>query len=368
MKRTCLCLTLSIFITLIAACNGQPTTQEAPQGENTTNDLSEENATNQENDTDSAAYQVPRFPAFSPAPRHVELIEDRGDTLLVRHNMGETEVPKNPQRVYVNTNIEVPVALGFDVVGGWYGSWQPVPPAFEEATQDAEIVDWSEVPNYEFVASLEPDLIFHWDNSGDPEVYELLSEIAPTIRFEADPFVYWREATLDLATVFGMEETAKTLLTEYDTTVVAQCERIRSVIDDDTIDLVTVYEDSFHLVGPVWEQAEGFYTPSAYSIWAYRDCQLLPGAEVEELVGVQGSMQLSLEAIAELESEHLFVMQSIGQNETLEDILDEPLWQTLPAVQNGNVYLIEQIGAMGYYSGIYTLELAADAISGVNRE
>lgn len=368
MKQACLCLTLSIFLTIMAACSGQTTTQEVARGENTTSDTPQESTGYQENETDNATYQVPGFPAFSPAPKQLELVEDRGATLLVRHNMGETEVPKNPQRVYVNTNVEVPVALGFNVVGGWYGSWQPMPPAFEEATRDAEIVDWSEVPNYEFVASLEPDLIFHWDNSGDPEVYELLSEIAPTIRFETDPFVYWREATLDLATVFGLEETANTLLTGYDTIITAECERIHSVIGDETIDLVTVYEDSFHLVGPIWEQAEGFYTPSAYSIWAYRDCQLLPGVEVEELVGVQGSAQLSLETIAELESEHLFVMQSIGQNETLEDILDEPLWQTLPAVQNGNVYLIEQIGANGYYSGIYTLELAASAITGTGGE
>lgn len=95
--------------------------------------------------------QVPGYPAFSEAPAQFELLEERDDTLLVRHAAGETEIPAEPQRIYFNTNIEVPVALGLPVVGGWHGSWEPMPPSLADATKDVEIVDWAAVPNYEFI-------------------------------------------------------------------------------------------------------------------------------------------------------------------------------------------------------------------------
>jgi iron complex transport system substrate-binding protein len=44
------------------------------------------------------------FPAFTSAPSIFDIIEDCGKTLLVRHWMGETEIPADPQRIYTDAS------------------------------------------------------------------------------------------------------------------------------------------------------------------------------------------------------------------------------------------------------------------------
>ena len=77
---------------------------------------------------------VEGFPAFVPSPTMVEVIEDRGDTLLVRHLYGETEVPKNPQRIFADqSTMEILLSIDAPVVAvsSIYGTVLPMPPLLE---------------------------------------------------------------------------------------------------------------------------------------------------------------------------------------------------------------------------------------------
>jgi iron complex transport system substrate-binding protein len=309
-------------------------------------------------------YQVPGFPAYTPAPTMLELIEDRGETVIVRHQFGETEIPKNPQRIFSQTNPEVPLALGLPVIGAVYGSWQSIPPLLEEAFEGVQIIDWSEVPNYELILSLNPDLIITWDFAGDPTHYEVLSDIAPTISMVSDPYIYWKEATRDLAFVLGLQEQYSNLMLDFDQIIGSYCERIQNVIGDGTLNIMTTYEGNVLLASPVWEQQPGVYMAEVATAWAYRDCQLIPGDEVAELVGVQGAIQLSFEALPELQADHLLVSSGSTEVETIEELTAHPLWQALPAVRNGNAYVMPRLSAQGYFTHLATVETAAEAITG----
>jgi iron complex transport system substrate-binding protein len=307
-------------------------------------------------------YQVPGFPAYSPAPLMLELVEDRGETVIVRHQFGEVEIPKTPQRIFAATSPEVALALGLPVVSAVIGSWETIPPAYEEALVDTEVIDWSAELNYEYVLSRQPDLILMWDFVGDPTQYEILSEIAPTLSFMSDPYIYWKEATRDLAVVLGLEDRYTQLMEGFDEQIEANCTRIRRVVGEGTLNIMTTYEGNLLLASPVWEQQPGVYMAEAATGWAYRDCQLVPGAEVAELVGVQGAIQLSFEQLPALQADFLLLSSGSTEVETVEELTDQPLWQALPAVRNGNAYVMPRLSALGYFTHLATVQAAADVI------
>ncbi len=139
-------------------------------------------------------YQVPGFPSFDPAPPILEVIEERGDTVLVRHGYGETEVPKNPQRIFANVSLEVALPLELGVVGGTFagGGFREMPPTLQAATRNITMFDAYAEPNLEAILSLQPDLIINRHFEADPARYEQFSRIAPTLSPLANSAYAWR--------------------------------------------------------------------------------------------------------------------------------------------------------------------------------
>ncbi|RTE08870.1 ABC transporter substrate-binding protein [Paenibacillus whitsoniae] len=101
----------------------------------------------------------------------------------IKHAMGETAVPANPQRVVILTNegTEALLALGVKPVGAvesYIGK-----PWYEHIRADMEGVTTlgtESQPNLEVIASLKPDLIIG-NKMRQEKVYEQLKAIAPTV-------------------------------------------------------------------------------------------------------------------------------------------------------------------------------------------
>jgi ABC-type enterochelin transport system substrate-binding protein len=113
-------------------------------------------------DAQGETYQVPGFPPFAPDPTMLEVVEDRGDTVVVRHLMGETEIPKNPQRI-VTADLgafEMVRALDFSPVATfhWGDAW---PEYLEPVRGETQFVrhNLGALPDLEAVLALQPDLI-----------------------------------------------------------------------------------------------------------------------------------------------------------------------------------------------------------------
>ncbi len=163
-------------------------------------------------------YQVPGFPPFAEAPPMLEILEDRGDTLLVKHLYGETEIPKNPQRVYTDASIfPSAVTLDLPLVGTQFYPDMPNLPNWDSYVDGVEAVPIVSYDfNYEEVLSLDPDLIiaygnFFWTDTDPQTTYENASQIAPTIVLNDDPVAFFEQAVLDLGTLFS-----KDMATEVD--------------------------------------------------------------------------------------------------------------------------------------------------------
>lgn len=109
--------------------------------------------------------------------------------------------------------------------------------------------------------------------------------------------------------------------------------------------------------------------PISPTSWAYRDLRLQPAPEVAELAGEAAWAEISLELVPELRADHLVVFpnayggEEIGSG--LDEYLDSPLWQAVPAVQKGNVYLLTADNSIeGYWTTPYLIEAFLAALEG----
>lgn len=144
------------------------------------------------------------------------------ETRTVTHALGTVEVPVDPQRIVSVGYEEQQMILHFgkvpllqrDYTEGAqpFGTW-PWDIEYLEGAEP-EIFGGDDIP-FERVAALEPDLIMAVNGGLEPDQYERLSEIAPTV---AQPVGYgaWdapgEEQFLLVGAAFGMEEEAQQML------------------------------------------------------------------------------------------------------------------------------------------------------------
>lgn len=326
----------------------------------------------------SGTYQVPGFPAFVPAPTMIEVVEDRGDTVLVRHALGEVEIPKNPQRVFADSQaLQTALLLGLNLIGAdYYPGGDDIPSLAEAFAGIPDILESSSDDlNYERVLRLEPDLIIapghlQFPASGEPEeAYELLSQIAPTITFADNAFVFWEQAALDLGRVFGREDEVIARLETFEQDVAEACESVQSAIGNESVLHIQIFGTTPVLasVGQPDASGEGF-KPTGDNRWLYEWCQMLPPENLAELIPPpMRFLEITGEQIPDLKGDHIVLM--LGDDEAIEsyeEILSNPLWQTVPAVQEGNVYIMPRIGGFDYESTLYTISVLGEAIEEAN--
>lgn len=323
------------------------------------------------------SYQVTGFPEFTPAPTMLELVEDRGDTLVVRHQFGEVEIPKDAQRIYVDASM-LPTAIALDL--NWIGAQHYADmtrlPGWEQDIAGAEFVQ--EVISYDFpfedVALLEPDLILaygnvNWSALGPDEAYDRASQVAPTLVPMGDPTAYFQTLTQQLGIALGQDPaTVEASVTTQTEALVTACAPLREAIGSDTVAYIGLSGTQPQLQGIGWTE-EGIYRPQADARWLYGFCDFEPAANLFELVGTDWGIDISLELLPTIEAEHIFLTtygytaeQRAESREFLEELLDDPIWQAVPAVRNGNVYLMDYFSAYSFDTASAAINAAVEAL------
>ncbi|KOS55901.1 siderophore ABC transporter substrate-binding protein [Rhodococcus rhodochrous] len=134
---------------------------------------------------------------------------ETGETIVVSHAQGETEVPVDPERVVVfdqsvlqsMIDLDLPDAVGVPALTNW-------PDSFARYRGDdvAKVGSLFE-PDFEAVNALEPDLIIVAARSATS--YDALSEIAPTVDLSVDSKDFLNSVekqNRNLAGIFGAED------------------------------------------------------------------------------------------------------------------------------------------------------------------
>ncbi|MDZ5710786.1 ABC transporter substrate-binding protein [Jeotgalibacillus haloalkalitolerans] len=279
----------------------------------------------------------------------LEETESEGGVIEVEHAMGTTTLEEKPERVVSLYQGATDTVLEFDVTPvGVVESWVQMPmyDYIKEDLQDVTYVGQETQPNLEEIAALDPDVIFA-SQIRHEEIYEQLNEIAPTIVNET---IYdFKETTNLIGQALGEEEKAETLLADWDSRIADFQEKIAS--DEN-------WPMSAAVLNYRADHARIYVTGFAGSI--------LQEAGFEEPIELQGQneeivMLNDKEAIPQMNADVFFqfMEDTPDVQNTFEDWTAHPLYQNLEAVQNDNVFTVDEV-AWNMAGGLQAANLMLD--------
>ena len=263
-----------------------------------------------------------------------------GGIRVVSHAMGETEVPANPQRVVVLDGpvLDACFALGVTPVGATTGvADAPWPEYLGAGTAGITNVGDIAEPDLEKIAALEPDLIISLSFRHEA-IYDQLSGIAPTVLSPFDS-AGWRDGFLFYADALNRSDDAPPIVEAFDARVAELTASLGETIDETTVSVIRV------LTGQVRS-----YQASSFS-GTVLEAVGLPRPESQQ--GTEDTwLEQSMEELNEVDASVIFVTLWSGSTpEDLNQLLDNPLWATLSAVQANKVFQVPDeywMTAIGY--------------------
>lgn len=315
----CLCSTL-----LLAACGGQPAPQDAPAAAAPT----EAPAAAPEPTEAAPSASATVAPIEEAASNEATTSECEEGFRSIDGAFGPTCIPTSPERIIamnegVMTNL---LALGVTPLAVQDYANRDYTQYLGNTTDKIASVGMSDGPNLETMLALKPDLILGMLNDVDEEMLETLQQIAPVAISPADTvdwrsnFLYAGEAVGKLTEAGALAETTDARLEEFRTAYTAQS-------GDETIAIIRSRADSFNI-----------YNKESFISELVKEAGVQMPASFND---IEESNSMSLEAIPMLSSDKLFVMVRNEQEAGMfVDMNSSLLWQTLPAAQNDEVYLV----------------------------
>lgn len=254
--------------------------------------------------------------------------------VTVQTAFGPVEVPEEPERVVALgwSDAETALALGVQPVGAsdWLGfGGEGVGPwaegLYDEAPENIETLE----PSLEAIAALDPDLILDTRSPATQDRYDALSAIAPTIGQPegVGPYQTTWQQQLDLVgQALGREEEAAGLQAEVEQQFTEAAEANPQ------------FEGTEVAVGAYTSEGFGAYVRGDTRVDFMEALGFTNEAAIQDLAGESFSVSLSEEQVPLLDAP-LTVVFPIFVDAA--QITSNPLWQSLPSVQQGNALVLE---------------------------
>ncbi|MBH5318831.1 ABC transporter substrate-binding protein [Paenibacillus sp. GSMTC-2017] len=235
---------------------------------------------------------------------------------------GDIEVPVNPIRIVAEEYLGTLIALGVVPVGApgltiknYY---------FKEAlAKVADIGDYSK-PSIENIIALSPDLIL----TGVQDNYAQLSKIAPTVVIPYGDLKNTHDELTYFGTLFNKEAEAKAWLAQFDERIAAAKAKVDAVIPADAT--FTIFEDGGK---QTWAYGDNFGRGGQP---IYQALGRKPPTEVAAEIMEKQWAEITAELLPKYAGDYLIVTSN---TRTVEDFKADPIWGSLPAVKNGNIYV-----------------------------
>jgi len=292
----------------------------------------------------------------------------------IKHAMGETKVPVNPQRaVTLDTgHLANALALGIQPIAStaWYrNEYQtglgPVEPYLRDRTQKLTILGYGFSANevsLEKILLLKPDLIVAV--SPHKAIYEQLSKIAPTVLYDYPKGDGWKDVLRASAEAFGKTQEAESLLRNYHKRI----QEFKQKMDDGHISVAAPKEQANRLRHHTTSiQVSVIHPLKGGTRLMYRD---FFGGSILQDAGLSrppeqdkegtNSLPVSLEFIPKMGGDVIFLILFRDEDslKLVEQLKKHPLWSQLEAVKQGKVY---PVNAEHWYGGdIVTANLVLD--------
>ncbi len=290
-----------------------------------------------------------------------EITSETATTRTVTHAFGTSDIPLNPQRVLAlgeERLLADLLDLGIAPVASSVNVPDALPLIAADELAGTELFSSTADISIETLLAYNPDLIIGASFFIEEIGYDRLSEIAPTVALSAaDPL----EAYIETASVVGSHEqhaAAEADVAAFNQAVSAAAAEINAT--EKSVSVAAIYPGpnvALFVDGP----------QSAPQLLARMGVTLLPTGEERESLGASnGRAFISNERLGLLSGETLILLQAPaveGELEALEEMTSDPLWQQLPAVQNGRVITLDRLGYPGFRGQKALLADLVDALS-----
>ncbi|ASA21453.1 iron-hydroxamate ABC transporter substrate-binding protein [Paenibacillus donghaensis] len=322
-----------ILVMILSACG-----QVANQGNNSGNAANTANAGNAAADESAA----------SSAEQAAETEE-----WTYESDKGSVQISRNPQRVVLPASDFIGDLLTLDVTPiGVTGNNILENPYFKEPLAGVEVVGDDTTLSLEKIITLNPDLIITYQE----ENYEQLSKIAPTVFIPWGKYNY-KERLIEIGKILNKEQQAVQWVADFDKKLEDKKAEIADLIAADKKVAIFeiagkelyLYGSSYGRGGEILYNGLGLHAPKI----------------VEEAAFEEGWASVSHEALPEYlgEADYIFQGFSRGDEQDRLDVMESPIWKSLPAVQAGHVFTYDL--TTYYFSDAYALNKQLDEIIGV---
>ncbi|MCM3390664.1 ABC transporter substrate-binding protein [Ureibacillus chungkukjangi] len=254
--------------------------------------------------------------------------EDSTEARTLTDALGnKVAVPAEPKRVIASYLEDPLVALGITPIAQWsLNEGASIQGYLQDNLKDIDLINY-DLP-FEEVQSFEPDLII-MDSPSMVEggKYEQYNAIAPTYVIGAELNNDWREELKTVGGIFGMEDKAVEVISDYETKAEEAKAQIEEKVGKKSAAAVWLVGGSFFVVNKELSSGDVLYNDLGFEA----------PAVVEEISasGENNWNAVSLEKLVELDADYLFLVNSDGSESTT---LSDALWKSIPAVKAGNVY------------------------------
>lgn len=273
----------------------------------------------------------------------VEAETEGATTRTIETVMGNIEVPIDPQRVVVNWYLGDAATLGLNIVG-YYAGLDPQMPFYDAVSDVHRIENWAA----EDILALEPDFIITWDAAD----FDNYAKIAPVLVITEEPQPIDRIRIIAAAT--GREAEAEAAIATFEERLAAAKERLTG--DDFKDKTFSIFQD--------WGASSyGMYYESESRggklIYEYLGLQM--PETMQQLIADTGESRgsLSYEVAANYIGDYLVWFLTEQESE----FAQTEIWNSIPAVQAGNIIAIPADNLMlFYYSDVASMTAQIDYI------
>lgn len=243
------------------------------------------------------------------------------------HDFGTTELKKAPKRIVILENLygEILDPLDITPVGATTGQAdsQEFSTLFKKQYKDAKVVSvgWQGNPDLDKIAELKPDLILMTGEQED--LYEELSEIAPTVGYQINTDENWdyHETSLKVAEIFDKRDEMKKDLDRLDAREAVFAENVKAKFGDQKLLYLRVTDNDIRYY------AYGHFG-YLYDTYHFNRAETFNPDDMLQVIDPDKLKDINPD---------LLIVQADSQELLDNKLKNTPVWTSLKAVQNNKV-------------------------------
>lgn len=243
------------------------------------------------------------------------------------HDFGTTELKKAPKRIVILDNLygEILDPLDITPVGATTGQAdsQEFSTLFKKQYKDAKVVSvgWQGSPDLDKIAELKPDLILMTGEQED--LYEELSEIAPTVGYQINTDENWdyHETSLKVAEIFDKRDEMKKDLDRLDAREAVFAENVKAKFGDQKLMYLRVTDNDIRYY------AYGHFG-YLYDTYKFNRAETFNPDDMFQVIDPDKLKDINPD---------LLIVQADSQELLDNKLKNTPVWTSLKAVQNNKV-------------------------------